>query len=363
MGIIVRHACPTPRGPTALRRAIAVVSIIPLVVSACARTSPETPAPTGPVVAPRPAKRGPVTDSGGRPSPRPPLPTSFEQLRDEALTLATALRGKYPDLPEVIDLEAMMHDRFGNLAAAATLWEGWLETHPESPEAHLRLGKYAKERGEETAAAEHFQKAFDARPELSGVQVLLGETLTSLGRADAAEGVLARELPATVSNPNRLTLLGHARMQQGDYSAAKADFERALAIDPTSPHALYGLSTACGRLGDNEAAKRYRGQFAARKAESLSRDRATAAARLDDMPSLLLALAGWYAIAGGIERAGGDSSAAERSWLRALDAAPNQRDAAAGLLDLYRRQGREDEARSLVERRSATVAIPAGGKN
>jgi tetratricopeptide (TPR) repeat protein len=151
--------------------------------------------------------------------------------------------------------------------------------------------------------------------------------------------------------------------QQELENVATLNGERALAIDPTSPHALYGLSTACGRLGDNEAAKRYRGQFAARKAESLSRDRATAAARLDDMPSLLLALAGWYAIAGRIERAGGDSNAAERSWLRALDAAPNQRDAAAGLLDLYRRQGREDEARSLVERRSATVAIPAGGKN
>lgn len=363
MGIVERHPCPTPRVPSAFRRAIAVASIIPLVVSACARTSPETPTPTGPVVAPRPAARGPVTDPGERSSPRRPLPASFEQLRDEALKLATALRGKYPDLPEVIDLEAMMHDRFGNLVAAGALWEEWLETHPGSPEAHLRLGKYAKERGEEALAAEHFQAAYDARPELPGVQVLLGEALTNLGRADAAEGVLAREIPATVSNPNRLTLLGHARMQLGNHAVAKADFERALAIDPTSPHALYGLSTACGRLGDAAAAKRYRGEFAARKAESLSRDRATAAARLDDMPSLLLALGGWYAIVGRIERAGGDSNAAERSWLRALDAAPNQRDASAGLLDLYRRQGREDDARSLVERRSSTAVTPARGEH
>lgn len=363
MGIVDRHGCPIPRRPTFLRKAIAVVSIILLVVSACARISPETPTPTGPVVAPRQAERSPVSPPRERASPRRPLPASYEQLRDEALTLATALRGKYPDLPEAIDLEAMMHDRFGNLAAAGTLWEEWLETHPASPEAHLRLGKYAKERGDDTIAAEHFQAAYDVRPELPGVQVLLGEALTNLGRADAAERVLARELPATVSNPNRLTLLGHARMQQGDYTAARVDFERALAIEPTSPHALYGLSTACGRLGDDEAAKRYRAEFAARKAESLSRDRATAAARLDDMPSLLIALAGWYAIAGRIERGGGDSAAAERSWLRALDAVPNQRDASAGLLDLYRRQGREDEARSLVERRSATSMTPARGEN
>jgi tetratricopeptide (TPR) repeat protein len=252
-----------------------------------------------------------------------------------------------------------MHDRFGNLGAAKALWEGWLEHHPGSPEAHLRLGKYAKERGDEEVAAAHLQQAFEIRPDLPGVQVLLGESLTNLGRADAAVEVLARELPATAGNPNRLTLLGHARLQQGDFAAAKGDFLRALAIDPASPHALYGLSIACGRLGEAEAAKLHRAEFATRKAQSLSRDRANAAARLDDMPSLVLTLAGWYATAGRIDRARGDSAAAERSWLRALDAAPLQRDARAGLLDLYRRQGREDEARSLGERSGTAAKAPA----
>jgi len=295
---------------------------------------------------------------------RPPLPESFAELRAEALALAAALRERHPAAPEPIDLEATMHDRFGNLAAATSLWEEWLAEHPDSAEAHLRLGKYARERGEETLAVEHLERAFAARPDLPGVQVLLGESLTNLGRPGAAVAVLAREFPATARNPNRLTLLGHARLQQGEFAGAKADFERALAIDPASPHALYGLSIACGRLGETEAAERHRADFATRKARSLARDRANAPARLDDMPALLQAMAGWYATAGRIDLARGDTAAAERDWLRAVDFAPGQREARAALVDLYRRQGRDGEGRGLLERSGATAQPPAAaGRN
>ncbi len=251
-----------------------------------------------------------------------------------------------------------MHDRFGNLAAATRLWEEWLDGHPDSAEAHLRLGKYAREKGEETLAVEHLEQAFAARPDLPGVQVLLGESLTNLGRAGEAVEVLAREFPATARNPNRLTLLGHARLQGGDHGGAKEDFERALAIDPASAHALYGLSTACSRLGETEAAARHQAEFAKRKAQSLARDRANAKARLDDMPAFLQAMGGWYASAGRIDAAGGDAAAAERDWLRALDFAPAQRESLSGLADLYRRQGRQEDARALVERSGAARPAP-----
>ena len=82
------------------------------------------------------------------------------------------------------------------------------------------------------------------------------------------------------------------------------------------------------------------------------------------MPALLQAMAGWYAIAGRIDRARGDTASAERDWLRALDFAPGQREARAGLVDLYRRQGRDGEARGLLERAGATAQPPgAAGRN
>ena len=257
------------------------------------------------------APRTPAAIRAERPEavPRPPLPESFAALRDEALALVVALRARHPAAPEPIDLEATMHDRFGNLAAATRLWEEWLAAHPDSAEAHLRLGKYARERGEETLAVEHLEEAFAARPDLPGVQVLLGESLTNLGRPGEA-----------------------------------------VAIDPASAHALYGLSTACSRLGETEAAAQHQAEFAKRKAQSLARDRANATARLDDMPALLQTMGGWYQNAGRIDFAGGDKAAAERDWLRALDFAPAQTAALSGLVDLYRRQGREEEAQRLVER-------------
>jgi hypothetical protein len=87
-------------------------------------------------------------------------------------------------------------------------------------------------------------------------------------------------------------------------------------------------------------------------------DRANAKARLDDMPALLQAMGGWCASAGRIDSAGGDAAAAERDWLRALDFAPAQRESLSGLVDLYRRQGREGAAQRLVERSGAARPAP-----
>jgi len=344
-----------------------IVGVACLAAWGCGETPRRAPGPLSspgpslaPSLAPSVAPRASATENVVRTADeaRPPLPESFAELRKEALALAAALRERHPAAPEPIDLEATMYDRFGNLAAATNLWEEWLAEHPDSAEAHLRLGKYARERGEETLAVEHLERAFAARPDLPGVQVLLGESLTNLGRPGAAVAVLAREFPTTARNPNRLTLLGHARLQEGDHAGAKGDFERALAIDPASAHALYGLSTACSRLGETEAAARHQAEFAKRKAQSLARDRANATARLDDMPALLQAMGGWYQNAGRIDSAGGDAAAAERDWLRALDFAPAQRESLSGLVDLYRRQGREGAAQRLVERSGAARPAP-----
>ncbi len=370
MGIVAREARIGSMRRLAIPLRCVAVAIAPVALWGCGEAPRGAPGPAVPVAGPRrlakdlasaipPASlHAPATGSVERPADeaRPPLPESFDGLREEALALAAALRERHPAALEPIDLEATMHDRFGNLAAATSLWEQWLAEHPDSAEAHLRLGKYARERGEETLAVEHLEAALAARPDLPGVQVLLGESLTNLGRPGAAVAVLAREFPATARNPNRLTLLGHARLQEGDHAGAKEDFERALAIDPASSHALYGLSTACSRLGETEAAARHQAEFAKRKAQSLARDRANAKARLDDMPALLQAMGGWYASAGRIDSAGGDKAAAERDWLRALDFAPAQAVALSGLVDLYRRQGREGEAQRLVERSGARPA-------
>ncbi|RLS35280.1 MAG: tetratricopeptide repeat protein [Planctomycetota bacterium] len=279
-----------------------------------------------------------------RPAWQPPVPDSFQPLREELLGLAHTLRAAWPDAPEGVDLEASMHDRFGSLDAATRCWEEWQATHPDSAEAELRLGKFAKERGDDAGALEHLQAAFDRSPELPGAQVLLGESLTAAGRASDAVAVLSRELPSTAGNPNRLALLGHAHLQAGNYVAAREAFNRVLAIDPSYTQAIYGLGTASARLGLAEESKAYFADFARRKEKSLAADRATAVNRLDDLPALHSAAANWYAVAGKIAASRGDMGSAESYWRRSLAFAPGQRDARGGLAELLRRQGRDTEA-------------------
>ena len=333
---------------------LATLSVATLVAGCAERAPPEAAGPALPTRAPAaPRDRAP-----SRPAPAP-LPDSFEALRAEALALAAETRRRHGDSTETLDLEASIRARFGDLAAAAAIWEDWLATHPETPEAHLWLGKLARERGDDDAAIVHLRTAFEARPELPGAQVLLGAALVNAGCGAEAIDVLSRDLPATAGNPNRSILLGHALLQAGDAPAARQAFERAVAIAPGMPHAIYGLATACARAGDAEASRRHFATFAALKEKGLENDRAQADSRLDDLPWLTGVMAKWYAAAGRIEWLRGDRAAAQTRYLRALDYDPAQREAVSELVAAWRREGRDAEAARLVERaRSRPAPVP-----
>jgi tetratricopeptide (TPR) repeat protein len=324
------------------------------ILALCAGCSSRAPAPidAGPAVPEKGRGKSRVAqgdaDGAPRPALRLPLPDSFEALRAESLALAVETRRRHGDAPATIDLQASMLARFGDLAAAAALWEEWLVAHPDTPEARLWLGKLARERGDEAGATEHFRAAFAGRPEMPGAQVLLGAALVNAGLAEEACAVLERQIPAVAGNPNRSILLGHARMQAGDPAGARAAFERAVELSPGSVHAIYGLANACARLGDQETARRLRAEVTAIKAKTLEHDRAAGLEKVDDMPFLLPVVARWYAAAGRIEAIHGDPAAAERRWLRAVEFDPAQREAVGELERSWRRQGRAAEADRLV---------------
>lgn len=350
-----------------IRTALLAVALVPAAAAGCARPA-APPAEAGPAPPsakrerpkPAPAAVAPATEARAAAAPPALPPDSFDALKAEALGLAAETRRRHGDSAATIDLEASMHARFGDLAAAVGLWEAWLADHPDTPEAHVWLGKLARERGDDAGAIDHFRTAFDARPDLPGAQVLLGAALVNGGRAAEAAEVLAREYPATAGNPNRSILLGHALLETGDAEGARRAFERAVAQAPGSAHALFGLANACARLGDAAEAARLRAVFAERKARGLENDRTHADGRLHDLPFLLPVAARWYAAAGRIEVLHGDPAAAEARWLRAVQLDPAQREAVAELDRAWRRAGRAEEAARLVARaREQAAAAPA----
>ncbi len=341
------------------RRAVATMLLLGAASFGGGCAEKQAPVAAGPALPGPEAPAARAERGEGRAEPAPaPLPESFDALRAETLELAAATRRRHGDTPATLDLEASMRARYGDLAAAAALWQGWLVTHPETPEADLWLGKLARERGEDDEAIRHFQRAWKARPELPGAQVLLGAALVNAGRPEEAVEVLSRELPSTAGNPNRSILLGHARLQAGDAAGAREAFERAVAIAPAA-HAIFGLATACARLGDEEASRRYMREFAALKEKGLENDRAHAETRLDDLPWLSGVAARWYAAAGRIEALNGEPASAERHWLRALQFDPAQREAVTELAAAWRRRGRDADAARLIERARSRAPAPA----
>ncbi len=278
-----------------------------------------------------------------------PVPHDFDQLKRETLAMGMRLRRRYHDSPEGVSLLAWMYDRFGETAEATRCWEQWLKQHPDSAEAHFRLGRLAKDNGDEARAADYFRAAFQLAPSLPGVQIQLGELLNSLGKGDEAVAVLETELQATRANPNRLTLLGFALLQTQQYDQASEAFRQAMEIDPKGTHAIYGLATACAKLGHKEEAKKYFDEFASRKGQGIVTDRARATTRLDDLPRLLQIAGTWYTAAGKIHARAGDLTEAERHWLRAAAINPADQQCRLSLIELYRHQGKRQQAARLAD--------------
>jgi len=129
-------------------------------------------------------------------------------------------------------------------------------------------------------------------------------------------------LAAEPANADVLTLFGALSHQQGDLAEAERMLRRALKIRPRSPQALCNLGVVMQTRGDvQDAAECFRRAISARP------DFAEAHANL-----------------GLASRHSGDSVSAEASFREALRLAPDLTSARDGLLEIYRSQGRHDQA-------------------
>jgi len=275
------------------------------------------------------------------------VPETYEGLKEESLALGARLVQRYPDAVEALDLLALMHDRFGNLAEAARCWHQWLDRHPESAEACFRLGRFAREKGKHEEAAEYLEKAFRRAPSLPGVQVHLGESLMTLAKMDEAVAVLEADVEESRSNPKRLLLLGHARLQAQQYEKAKEAFRSVVALDPEMTHAYFGLATACAKLGQAEEAKKHFDEFAKRKDREIAADRADVLQ--SDLPAVRQVVAVWYGTVGKVFERAGDEDEAEAHWRRAGAIHAADKESRLSLVRLYQRQGRADRVARVEE--------------
>jgi tetratricopeptide (TPR) repeat protein len=138
------------------------------------------------------------------------------------------------------------------LTAAAAL-------RPESPGAHINLGRALHAKGRVNEAIASYRRALDLDPKLAAAHNNLGSALLGKGRLDEAIVSYRRALDLDPTDALAHHNLGAALEAKGLLDEAIASYRRALDLDPKLAAAHYNLGNALeakGRL--NEAIASYR---------------------------------------------------------------------------------------------------------
>ena len=227
-------------------------------------------------------------------------------------------------------LEAMVHYRSGEFAAAEQAYTKGLARNPDDPDLLNGLGTVYSAQGRHDEAEDAFLKAIAAAGDYAQPRFNLGALYLRLGRPREAIPALKQGLAIDLRPLPRFKgnlALGNAFMQEGRFREGADAFERALE-HRRDPHAWYGLSNAMGQLGDSESQVR-----ALEQAVELD---STFAPALRNLGVLYLTR--------------GDPDAAEAALLQSIRHDSTSAVAHRNLAALYSRRGQTERARAALDK-------------
>ncbi len=276
------------------------------------------------------------------PAFRPVEATSQELIR-QAIDNVGRLVDCFPDDPATIDVMARLQYHFGNSEEATAAWQRCLELDSDCLGAYLGLGAAAASRDEHAKAAECFRKAMALDPASPKTPIDLAYALTNQGKLDEVVALLEERTRGGLRSMPTFLLLGQAYQQLREYDRARENFEIAVEMAPDYASARYGLAMACAGLGLRDEAKKHREEF--RKLEAKDRQRRTRhETAVDDELSVRERLALAYTDAARVYVRHQDEAEAEAAWRRAAGLDPKNVACREGLVALYERNHREEEA-------------------
>lgn len=183
-------------------------------------------------------------------------------------------------LPAELKLGEALLDT-GEVEAAAEIYGGILQEHPDTAEAYYGLGLVESARGDQGAAADQYRKACDLFPNYGAAHYALALAYHKLGRlSDAKEQLELRNrnpnIVPPVADPFRdeLRAMDRSAMnhlergmlleQVGRVEDAIAETERALELNPSVVKAHVNLLILYGRVGNaSKAEEHYKAAIAA----------------------------------------------------------------------------------------------------
>jgi tetratricopeptide (TPR) repeat protein len=175
---------------------------------------------------------------------------------DRALTETRAARGKFPDDPDLANLEATVLRDKGDLKGALTVVEAMRKKSPEDPKVLVQVADFYRKARKFSEAEAALRKARELEPKSLPVLFQLGAVLERQKRLDEAESFFREALKLEPDSAAILNYLGYMNADRNVRVEEAVGFlEKALAIDPGSGAYLDSLGWAQYRLNRLEPAE------------------------------------------------------------------------------------------------------------
>ena len=163
------------------------------------------------------------------------------RVNEAELQLAQA-RASHPEHPEVLRMQAGIHDVRGQHQMAVQLMQRALALRPRDPLYHNTMGVLLGNAGEYEAAIKALRTTCELQPELALAWYNLGVMLTKCVRNDEAAHVLRRAVALAPGHLAARALLADILRTQGEVVAASDEYRRLIKIRPTEGMAWWGLA-------------------------------------------------------------------------------------------------------------------------
>jgi tetratricopeptide (TPR) repeat protein len=261
-----------------------------------------------------------------------------ENKPEEALRVAESAALADGDAIQAHYAIGRLRRRLGQTDGAITAFNDVLRLSPRDVPARLELSRAYLNAGRPKDTLEVAQSVLSSQPGNPDALLLQARGLMGTGDLAGAErptSTLVKQYPSAAIVHVQL---GDLQRQKRNTAAARAAYERALTIDARNVDALTGILTIDVREG--------------RAVEARKRVDAALAAEPKSVPLLLLSSR--------VSAEGGDFAAAERTLRRAFDLAPANTEVYALLGQVYRSQGKIDQAIAEYEHLASRSANPAG---
>lgn len=161
----------------------------------------------------------------------------FQRARQEAATLLQ----KFPDSVTLLNIQASVFEKLGQLNEAIETYKKAISINPDSLGSHVNIGNALYRRGASTEAIKSFNKALAIKPDYAEVYHNIGNVYKDDGQEEKAIVAYNKALsikPAAGTHNN----LGNVLTKLGKLHEAMTSYKTAVALKPNYPEAIENIN-------------------------------------------------------------------------------------------------------------------------